>query len=106
MRRGLRQFILDLRDVGSLDSEGLGAIVRASTSVSRQGGTLKLLNLTKRIRDLLSITKLLEPLSFTNRWPHGADADQNATVRFLLWCLGLLILLMLVWNVIGRNVRP
>ena len=42
-----------------IDSAGLGEIVRTYTTVSRQGGSLKLLNLTKRIQDLLSITKLL-----------------------------------------------
>ena len=42
-----------------IDSAGLGEIVRTYTTVSRQGGSLKLLNLTKRITDLLSITKLL-----------------------------------------------
>jgi len=42
-----------------IDSAGLGEIVRTFTTVSRQGGSLKLLNLTKRIEDLLSITKLL-----------------------------------------------
>ena len=42
-----------------IDSAGLGEIVRTYTTVSRQGGSLKLLNLTKRIEDLLSITKLL-----------------------------------------------
>ena len=41
------------------DSAGLGEVVRTYTTVSRQGGSLKLLNLTKRIEDLLSITKLL-----------------------------------------------
>nr|MBA2355211.1 STAS domain-containing protein [Acidobacteriota bacterium] len=40
-------------------SAGLGEVVRTHTTVSRQGGSLKLLNLTKRIEDLLSITKLL-----------------------------------------------
>ena len=44
---------------GEGDSAGLGEIVRTFTTVSRQGGKLKLLNLTKRIEDLLSITKLL-----------------------------------------------
>ena len=41
------------------DSAGLGENVRTYTTVSRQGGKLKLLNLTKRITDLLAITKLL-----------------------------------------------
>jgi len=42
-----------------VDSAGLGEIVRTYTTVSRKGGKLKLLNLTKKIEDLLSITKLL-----------------------------------------------
>ena len=54
-----RKIILNLAEVPYLDSAGLGEVVRAYTTVSRQGGSLKLLNLTKRITDLLSITKLL-----------------------------------------------
>jgi anti-sigma B factor antagonist len=54
-----RKIVLNLADVPYLDSAGLGEVVRAYTTVSRQGGNLKLLNLTKRITDLLSITKLL-----------------------------------------------
>ncbi len=50
---------LNLEDVPYIDSAGLGEIVRTYTTVSRQGGKLKLLNLTKRIQDLLAITKLL-----------------------------------------------
>ena len=42
-----------------VDSAGLGEIVRCYTTVSRKGGKLKLLNLTKKIQDLLAITKLL-----------------------------------------------
>ena len=51
--------MLNLEGVPYVDSAGLGEIVRTYTTVSRQGGNLKLLNLTKRIEDLLSITKLL-----------------------------------------------
>ena len=54
-----RRILLNLADVPYIDSAGLGEIVRTYTTVSRQGGSLKLLNLTKRITDLLSITKLL-----------------------------------------------
>jgi len=53
------RIVLNLAGVPYLDSAGLGEVVRAYTTVSRQGGSLKLLNLTKRITDLLSITKLL-----------------------------------------------
>jgi anti-sigma B factor antagonist len=42
-----------------VDSAGLGALVSAYTTVTREGGSLKLVNVTKRLQDLLSITKLL-----------------------------------------------
>ncbi len=57
--QGRRKLLLNLEGVPYIDSAGLGEIVRTYTTVSRQGGKLKLLNLTKRIQDLLSITKLL-----------------------------------------------
>jgi anti-sigma B factor antagonist len=57
--QGHRKLVLNLAGVPYVDSAGLGEIVRTYTTLSRLGGSLKLLNLTKRIRDLLSITKLL-----------------------------------------------
>ncbi len=54
-----KKLLLNLEGVPYIDSAGLGEIVRTYTTVSRQGGNLKLVNLTKRITDLLSITKLL-----------------------------------------------
>src|SRR6185436_19316616 len=59
MNQGHKKIVLNLADVPYIDSAGLGEIVRTFTTVSRQGGSLKLLNLTKRISDLLAITKLL-----------------------------------------------
>jgi anti-sigma B factor antagonist len=59
IQQGLKKLVLNLADVPYIDSAGLGEIVRTYTTVSRQGGQMKLLNLTKRIHDLLSITKLL-----------------------------------------------
>ena len=54
-----KKLLLNLEGVPYIDSAGLGEIVRTYTTIGRQGGSLKLLNLTKRITDLLSITKLL-----------------------------------------------
>ncbi len=51
--------LLNLADVTYVDSAGLGAIVHSYATVKNQGGSLKLLNVTKRLNDLLSITKLL-----------------------------------------------
>ena len=59
MDQGHKNLLLNLEDVPYVDSAGLGEIVRTYTTVSRQGGSLKLVNLTKRITDLLAITKLL-----------------------------------------------
>lgn len=57
--QGQKKLVLNLAEVPYIDSAGLGEIVRTYTTVSRQGGVLKLLALTKRIQDLLAITKLL-----------------------------------------------
>src|SRR3979411_1425213 len=59
VNQGHRKIVLNLAGVPYVDSAGLGEIVRTYTTVSRQGGSMKLLNLTKRITDLLAITKLL-----------------------------------------------
>ena len=59
MQQGHTNLLLNLGEVPYVDSAGLGEIVRTFTTVKHQGGTLKLINLTKRIKDLLTITKLL-----------------------------------------------
>ena len=51
--QGRKKLVLNLAEVPYIDSAGLGEIVRTYTTVSRQGGSLKLLSLTKRITDLL-----------------------------------------------------
>jgi anti-sigma B factor antagonist len=56
---GKTKILLNLADVPYVDSAGLGEIVRCYTTVSRKNGKLKLVNLTKKIQDLLAITKLL-----------------------------------------------
>lgn len=54
-----KKILLNLGDASYIDSSGLGVLVSAFASITSQGGQLKLLNLTKRVRDLLLITKLL-----------------------------------------------
>ena len=56
---GSKKIVLNLADVNYIDSAGLGELVSAFTTVKNGGGELKLLNLTKKVRDLLVITKLL-----------------------------------------------
>lgn len=56
--KGNKKILLNLGDVTYIDSSGIGELVSAFTAVRREGGELKLLNLTKKVHDLLQITKL------------------------------------------------
>jgi anti-sigma B factor antagonist len=58
LAKGHRKILLNLADVSYIDSSGIGELVSAYTSVTNAGGQLKLVNLTKRVNDLLQITKL------------------------------------------------
>lgn len=57
--KGQKNILLNLGDVTYIDSSGIGELASAFTSAAKAGGSIKLLNLTKRVRDLLAITKLL-----------------------------------------------
>ena len=57
--QGKTKLLLNLAGVKYMDSTGVGELIANYTTVTRQGGQLKLLSLTQRIRDLLVITKLL-----------------------------------------------
>jgi anti-sigma B factor antagonist len=59
LHQGKKNILFNLAQVSYVDSAGLGAIVSAYTTVTREGGSLKLANVTKKLQDLLSITKLL-----------------------------------------------
>jgi len=58
LSKGEKKILLNLGDVTYIDSSGIGELVSAFTTVRNQGGELKLLNLTKKVHDLLQITKL------------------------------------------------
>ena len=58
LSKGNKRILLNLGDVNYIDSSGIGELVSAYTTVKNQGGELKLLNLTKKVHDLLQITKL------------------------------------------------
>ena len=59
LRAGDRKFLMNLAEVDYIDSGGLSELITAFTTVRAEGGQLKLLKLTHRVRDLLQITKLL-----------------------------------------------
>jgi anti-sigma B factor antagonist len=56
--KGQKSILLNLGEVSYIDSSGIGELVSGFTTVTNSGGQLKLLNLNKRVKDLLQITKL------------------------------------------------
>jgi anti-sigma B factor antagonist len=59
LEEGKKKILLNLAKVGYVDSSGIGELVSSYTAINKEGGELKLLNLTQKIQDLLTITKLL-----------------------------------------------
>lgn len=68
------KLLLNLANVPYMDSGGLGEIVRSYTTVKRAGGELKLLNATKRISDLLTITKLITVFEIFEEEPEAVKS--------------------------------
>ena len=80
IQKDQKKLLLNLEGVPYIDSAGLGEIVRTYTTVSRQGGSLKLLSLTKRITDLLAITKLLTVFETYDTEPDAVRSFSSANV--------------------------
>jgi len=59
LEEGKKRILLNLSGVGYIDSSGIGELVSSYTAITNAGGQLKLLNLTQKLQDLLTITKLL-----------------------------------------------
>jgi len=59
LEEGKKKILLNLAKVSYIDSSGIGELVSSYTSIGKEGGQLKLLNLTQKLEDLLTITKLL-----------------------------------------------
>ena len=75
VHQGHKKILVNLAKVDYVDSAGLGELVGAYTTVTHAGGSMKLLNLTKKMRDLLSITKLLTVFD-------TYDSEQEAVNKF------------------------
>jgi len=76
--KGNKQILLNLADVTYIDSSGIGELVSAYTAVSNQGGQLNLLNLTKKVHDLLQITKLYTVFDIHDDEAKGIASFQKA----------------------------
>ena len=59
LEEGKKKILLNLAGVGYIDSSGIGELVSSYTTIGKEEGQLKLLNLTQKLQDLLAITKLL-----------------------------------------------
>jgi anti-sigma B factor antagonist len=66
LSKGQKKILLNLNDVSYIDSSGLGSLVGSFTSVRKQGGELKLLNLTNKVHDVMQITKLYTVFDITD----------------------------------------
>ncbi len=84
IKEGSKKILLNLRDVEYIDSSGLGELVNGFTIMRSQGGELKLLNLTKRVRALLQITKLLTVFDITDDEAISLKSFSPAIVPVLL----------------------
>ena len=79
VQQGHKKVLLNLGDVSYVDSAGLGAIVQSYATLNKNGGSLKLLNTTKRIKDLLSITKLLMVFECHDEEAAALEQDRKST---------------------------
>jgi len=77
-RLGQKKILLNLADATMIDSSGLGVLVAGFASMANQGGDLKLLNLTSRVRDLLLITKLFTVFEVFEDEASAVGSFQNA----------------------------
>jgi anti-sigma B factor antagonist len=73
LNKGQNRIILNLGDVNYIDSSGIGELVSGFTTVKSRGGEMKLLHLTKKVHDLLQITKLYTVFD--------VHSDEDAAVR-------------------------
>ena len=79
LSKGQKKILLNLGEVTYIDSSGIGELVSGFTAVSNQGGSLKLLNLTKKVHDLLQITKLLTVFDVHDDEAKAISSFQKAT---------------------------
>ncbi len=74
LEEGKKNILLNLAGVGYIDSSGIGELVSSYTAIGKDGGQLKLLSLTQKLQDLLTITKLL---TVFDTFENEADALSN-----------------------------
>ena len=74
LEEGKKRILLNLSGVSYVDSSGIGELVSSYTAINKEGGQLKLLNLTQKIQDLLTITKLLTVFDVYENEPEALNS--------------------------------
>lgn len=77
VEKGERQVLLNLANVSNIDSSGLGELVAGFTTLQKNGGELKILRLTERVRELMVITKLLTVFDVFDDEQEAVDSFQQ-----------------------------
>jgi len=80
LSKGQKQIVLNLGAVDNIDTRGLGTLVGAFTTVRKQGGELKLLNLPEKVADVMQITKLYNVFEIQNDEATAVKSFSQATV--------------------------
>jgi anti-sigma B factor antagonist len=78
LANGMKRIVLNLGDVNYIDSGGLGTLVALHTTAHNAGAAIKLANLTKRVGDLLQVTKLLTVFEVYNSEYEALEAFRQA----------------------------
>ena len=82
-REGKTQVLLDLGWVKHIDSGGLGELVSSHVTLYEKGGALKLMHMTERVRELLTITKLLTVFDIYDDEPEALASFVGETLRIV-----------------------
>ncbi len=96
MGKGNKKILLNLVGVNYIDSSGIGVLVSSFSTVRSQGGQLKMVNLSKRIHDLLQITKVYSLFDVK---------DDEAAAVGMVWPIILEMLGFRVASSYGRGIR-
>jgi anti-sigma B factor antagonist len=81
LSKGQKQILFNLGDVNYIDSAGLGYLVSAFSSVRKQGGELKLLNLTSKVHDVLQITRLYTVFDVLDNEAAAVNSFDQSTAK-------------------------
>ena len=80
VREGKTRILLNLAGVTHVDSTGLGELISSNITLSNQGGAIKLVHLTERLRDLMTITKLLTVFEVYDNEPDALASFRGHTL--------------------------